>query len=104
MGNFGILQQKPMLTLADFLTQRIEPWARSRSAWSWYWSGIRPLLQAKSIAGIDLNEITSEAAAGYAAHRQSSVVAGTMNRELRVLRRVLRLAVEWGLLTQAPKI
>src|SRR5262250_1832398 len=57
MGNFGILQQKPMLTLADFLTQRIQPWAHSRSAWPWYWSGIRPLLQAKSISSIALNEI-----------------------------------------------
>jgi integrase len=103
MGNFGLLQKKPILTLGDFLKQRIEPWARARSAWPWYWSGMRPLLQAK-IAGLALNEITGETAAGYAAHRQTSVVVGTVNRELRVLRRVLRLAVEWGLLSQTPKI
>lgn len=104
MGNFGILQQKPTLKLGDFLKQRIEPWARCRSAWPWYWSGIRPLLQSKNIANTTLNQITSETAAAYAAERQSHVVTGTVNRELRVLRRVLRLAVEWGLLSQAPKI
>lgn len=103
-GNFGILQQRPALTLAEFLKQRIEPWARARSVWPWYWAGIRPLLQAKSIAGLPLDEVNSEVATGFAAHRQVSVAVGTVNRELRVLRRALRLAVEWGLLTQAPKI
>ena len=98
------VSKKVMPTLGDFLKQRVEPWARARSAWPWYWAGIRPLLEAKSIAGLALNEITSEVAGGYAAHRQASVVIGTVNRELRVLRRVLRLAVEWGLLSQAPKI
>jgi integrase len=103
-GEVGIREKKPVPPLAEFLKHRIEPWARSRSAWQWYWSGLRPLLATKSIASLPLSEVTSEAAAGYAAHRQASVVVGTVNRELRVLRRVLRLAVEWGLLAQAPKI
>jgi hypothetical protein len=29
---------------------------------------------------------------------------GTINRELRVLRRVMRLVVEWGMLEKAPKV
>src|SRR5215471_5283431 len=66
MGNFGILQKKVIPTLGDFLKQRVEPWARARSAWPWYWAGIRPLLESKSIAGLALNEVTSEVAAGYA--------------------------------------
>ena len=94
MGNFGILQKKVMPTLGDFLKMRVEPWAQARSAWPWYRAGIRPLLGAKSITGLAMNAVTSEVAAGYAAHRQASVVVGTVNREQRVLCRVLRLAVE----------
>jgi integrase len=92
-------------TLAEFLSSRIEPWAKTRSSWQWYRSGIRPLVQCKSLADMPLDCITSEAVAGYAAHRQShELQAGTINRELRVLRRVLRLGVEWGLLERSPKV
>src|SRR5579864_3615810 len=73
--------------------------------WLWYRSGMRPLLQHKSTAVMNLDSITSETVAGYAAHRQSrGLQIGTINRELRVLRRVLRLAVEWGLIDRAPKV
>ena len=52
-----------------------------------------------------LDSITSESIADYVGHRQSSgLEAGTINRELRVLRRCLRLAVEWGILERAPKV
>ena len=52
-----------------------------------------------------LDSITSETVAAYAAHRQSrALVASSVNRELRVLRRVLRLAVEWGILERVPKV
>jgi hypothetical protein len=54
---------------------------------------------------MQLDNITSETVADYAAHRQSlGLEVGTINRELRVLRRVLRLAVEWGLLDRTPRI
>jgi integrase len=63
------------------------------------------LLQHRAIAGAKIDGITSETVAGYAAHRQSQQLeVGTINRELRVLRRVLRLAVEWGLVDRAPKV
>lgn len=52
-----------------------------------------------------LDRITSESVADYARHRQSQELeAGTINRELRVLRRCLRLAVEWGLLERTPRV
>jgi integrase len=35
---------------------------------------------------------------------RSGLEVGTVNRELRVLRRVLRLGVEWGLIERAPKV
>ena len=104
-GEVGIREKKPIPTLSDFCSNRVEPWAKMRPSWPWYRSGIRPLLKYRAIAATRLDNITSETVADYAAHRQSEGrEAGTINRELRVLRRVLRLAVEWGLLERTPKV
>lgn len=104
-GEVGIRERRPSPTLAEFFSKRIEPWAKVRPSWLWYRSGIRPLLAYREIAGTKLDCITSESVAEYAGHRQSSrLQPGTINRELRVLRRCLRLAVEWGALERAPKV
>ena len=104
-GEVGIRDKKPVPTLSNFCSKRVEPWAKVRASWLWYRSGIRPLLQYNAIAGMDLDSITSESVADYAAHRQAiGLAVGTVNRELRVLRRVLRLGVEWGLTERAPKV
>ena len=94
-----------MPTLLNFCSNRVEPWAKVRPSWLWYRSGMRPLLGYRAIAGMNLDHITSEVVADYAAHRQSrGLEVGTVNRELHVLRRVLRLGVEWGLIERAPKV
>jgi len=104
-GEVGIREKKSVPTLAEFLTNRIEPWAKPRSAWLWYRGGLRPLLKYRPLANLHLEEITGEHAADFAAHRLSEgLQAGSINTSLRVLRRVLRLAVEWGLLETAPNI
>jgi integrase len=104
-GEVGIRDKKPVPTLAEFCLIRVEPWAKVRPSWIWYRSGIRPLLAYRSIAGTKLDSITSETVADYARHRQSrGLEVGTINRELRVLRRCIRLAVEWGLIERAPKV
>lgn len=52
-----------------------------------------------------LDEVRGEHAAGFAAWRLAQeIVPGTINSSLRVLRRILRLAVEWGVIEVAPKI
>ena len=92
-------------TLGVFCEKRIEPWANLLRSRLWFRSGVRPLLKYDPIAALQLDNITSESVADYAAHRQSlGLEVGTINRELRVLRRVLRLAVEWGLLDRTPRI
>jgi integrase len=54
---------------------------------------------------LELDQITTETIAGYAADRQAQgLKTGSINRELRILRRVLRLAAEWGVISQAPKV
>jgi integrase len=64
------------------------------------------LLTFAAIADAPLNAITGETVSRYARHRQevpeNSVV--TVNGDLRTLRRVLHLAVEWGKLERAPAI
>ncbi len=64
------------------------------------------LLTFAAIADAPLDAITGETVSRYARHRQevpeNSVV--TVNGDLRTLRRVLHLAVEWGKLDRVPAI
>jgi hypothetical protein len=63
---------------------------------------MKPLLESP-IAKVAMDAITSETIADYIAHR-GGYATGTVNRELRVLRRSLRLAVEWKVLETAPAV
>ena len=107
-GDAGIKEKKPVPTLAHFLNDDIEPWAKKRKKWQWYQSGIRPLLRYKEIAGKQLDAITSDVVLEYASARKTrkgkDPAIGTMNRELRVLRCVLNRAVEKKLFDKAPEI
>jgi integrase len=104
-GEVGIRDKKSIPSLAEFLEHRIEPWAKRRTSWIWYRAGMRALLRYKPLANLRLNEIQGEQAGDFAAHRLSEgLQAGSINTSLRVLRRVLRLAVEWGVLESAPKM
>jgi integrase len=105
-GEAGLGEKPATPTLAKFLVDRVRPWAQKQkpTTATWYRSGINPLLSS-AIKDCQLDAITSETIAGYRAQRETEGRAvGTVNRELRVLRRCLRLAVEWGVLQQAPKV
>jgi integrase len=57
----------------------------------------------------DLKTLTSELAAEFATHRQSNnweqqLAISTVNASIRVLRRVLKIAVEWEVIDRMPKI
>jgi len=110
-GEVGIREKKPVPTLAHFCSERFEPWAKSnfergcRSTWVWYRAGVRAILGYKPIAKLGLDEIREEQLADFAAHRQArGLQISYINGSLRVLRRVLRLAVQWGVLESCPKI
>ena len=108
-GEVGIREQKAAPTVTEFIAQRFEPWAEaSTSAKTWvdyYRPGIRVILRYKPLAGLRLDEVTSEKAADFAAWRQSSgLQVSSVNSSLQVLRRVMRLATEWGLVEVAPRI
>lgn len=110
-GEVGIREKKPAPTLNDFLTRRFEPWAKARfernvpKTWLWYRTTMRAVLKHKPLASAPLDEITSEKVSAFAAHRQSlKMQVSSVNNSLRALRRMLRLAVEWGALEVAPQV
>ena len=52
-----------------------------------------------------MDMIAGDLVAGYVAYRQAEGLNVTsINRELQILRRILRLGVEWGRIDRAPKI
>src|SRR5271170_358282 len=111
-GEVGLRDKKPSVTLAEFIDNRFEPWARatfekaSPKTWfDWYRVGLRAIKAYKRLADSKLNEITSVTLADFAAYRQShGLQVSTINSSLRVVRRVLRLAVEWGAADSSPKV
>ena len=111
-GEVGIREKKPVPTLAEFIDNRFEPWAKatfeksSPKTWfDWYRVGLRAIKGYKPLADSKLNEITSETLAEFAAYRQTKgLQVSTINGSLRVARRVLRLAVEWGAVESSPKV
>jgi integrase len=110
-GEVGIREPKSIPIFAEFCSGRVEPWARAtfekpcRKNWLWYRTGIRALTAYKQLAGARLDQIAGELASGFAAHRlREGMEVSTANNSLRVLRRILNLAVEWGVLSTAPKI
>src|SRR5439155_8072450 len=110
-GEVGIREKKPAPTLSEFCEKRFEPWVKSTTAlktWlDFYRVGLRAIKGYRPLAGRKLDEITSENAAEFAAQRRAQkggLQVSTVNSSLRVLRRALRQAAEWGLLQTVPKI
>jgi len=112
-GEVGFRDRKVVPTLEDFIRDRFEPWAKSQfehnspKTWrDWYRCNLRVLSGYAPLAKKRLDQITSEDLAGFAAHRQSGgLQVSTVNSSLRLLRRVFRLAGEWGAFeTALPKI
>jgi integrase len=110
-GLVGIREKKPVPTLEEFCKNRIEPWAKATfqkpapKTWLWYCFGLKALRSYKKLANLKLDEIGNEQAADFAAFKQTDEwQVSTINSSLRALRRVLRLAVEWGEIPNAPKI
>jgi integrase len=107
-GEVGIRERKPIPTLRVF-SQRFDQWAKSatsRKTWlDHYGPGLHSILAYPQLADLRLDEITSEHALDFAGWRQSrGMQVSSVNSYLRVLRRILHLAVEWGTLEHAPKI
>lgn len=111
-GEVGIREKKPAPVLSDFVEKRIEPWARARfeksspKTWrDYYRVGLLAIKNYRPLANAKLNEITSETVADFAAHRLSAgLQISSVNSSLQILRRTLRLAVEWGAVASSPNV
>ncbi len=111
-GEVGIVDKQPAPTLAKFIEDRFEPWARasfeqaSPKTWTgWYRTQLANISSYAPLVNRKLGSITSEHIADYAAFLQTKEwQPSSVNSSLRVLRRVLRLAVEWGTADSAPKV
>jgi len=110
-GEVGIRDKKPVPTTRSFCEQRVEPWAKSTfgqaapKTWLWYCFGINAVKNSATLGNLQINEIGPELVAEFASERQrDGLQISSINSCLRALRRVLRLAVEWGVLESSPKV
>jgi hypothetical protein len=71
-GEVGIRERKPAPTLSEFCEKRFEPSVKSTTSpktWlDFYRVGLRAIKDYRALAGLRLDEITSENAAEFAAH------------------------------------
>jgi integrase len=106
-GNWGVLDSKPRLTLAEFLKGHFLPFVETEfktkpNSRDYYTYGTANLL-ASDLTALQLDHITGQHVTGYIA-QHGHLKATTINRDLRTLRRALSLAVEWGKLDRMPKV
>jgi len=106
-GEVGFREKRPVPTLAGFLEKEFLPFVETKCAAKpatvrYYQYGAQTL-KAADCAGLPLDSITDQHAAGYAAQR-AALSPSTVNCGLRTLRRALSLAYQWGKIERQPKV
>jgi integrase len=107
----GIRDCTPVPTLKEFADADFLPFIESRFAdkpktLEYYRNGLKNITRYPPLAGATLDTITADKIAGFvAARRESGLEVSSINRQLEVLRRALKLAMEWGKVEKAlPKV
>jgi integrase len=101
-GEVGIVDRKPVPTLAKFADEKFLPFIRATKAEkprtvTFYETTVKNLKSYAKLANIPMDRITSEVIGAFVAHRQASEMqVSTINRELATVRRIFNLAQEWG--------
>ena len=110
-GEVGIRNRVPVPTLKDFAEKDFKPYIESRFAnkpktLEYYRTGLKNLNGYPPLAGCTLDTITAEKISGFIAkRREAGLEVSSINRQLEVLRRMLKLAMEWGKVERAlPKV
>jgi integrase len=107
-GEVGIRDRAPIPTLQQFIEQEFRPFVESRfqdkpKTLEYYRMGMKHLLGHAPLANSALDEITNQKITGFVEkRRERGLQVSSINRQLEVLRRMLRLAVEWGKLDKVP--
>ncbi len=116
-GEVGIRERKKAPTLAqfaerDFLPFVLSTFAAKPKTLAYYQNGVHRLLASERLATERLDALTSDRVAEYVTKRQQAkgkrgrpLQVASVNRELQVLRRMFRLAEEWGKVERAlPRV
>jgi integrase len=110
-GEVGIKDRAPIPTLKDFAERYFAPYIATRfeskfKTLEYYQTGLKNLNRYAPLANCALDGITAERIAGFVAtRREAGLEVSTINRQLEVLRRMLKLAMEWGKVEKAlPKV
>jgi hypothetical protein len=110
-GEVGIRERKPAPTVAEFSENDFMPHVRARFAdkpatLAYYQIQVKHLTGYSPLAGAAVDAITPEIISGFVEKwRAAEYEVSSINRALQVLRRMLRLAVEWGKVEKAaPRI
>jgi len=110
-GEVGIREKKFAPTLKDFAEQDFLPhvigrFAEKPKTIEYYNTQVRHLTGHAPLAGTAVDCVTREIIAGFISKRRDAgYQVSSINRALQVLRRMLRLAVEWGKTDKAaPRI
>ena len=112
-GEVGIREKKLVPTLAQFADIDFLPFVRATSKETpntvrFYENSVKTLKAYSKLASLPLDAITADLIGGFVAHRQSQrqdrrnskpLEVSTINRDLATLRRMFRLAQEWGRVT-----
>lgn len=108
-GEFG-LEERPTAPTLFVFCDRIEKWAKARfektvpKNWAWYEYNLK-ILRKSSFASKKLDQITNEDVAKFVSKRfAEDRLPATINSTIRVLRRIMNLAVEWRVISLAPKL
>jgi Phage integrase, N-terminal SAM-like domain len=109
-GEVGIRDRAPVPTLKDFARLDFLPHVETRFAdkattLAYYRVNIRHLVEYGPLANTALDAITAELIGGFIAKRRAAgYQVSSINRVLQVLRRMLKLAEEWGKVPKAAKV
>jgi integrase len=104
----GIRDRAAVPTLKEFAEKDFKPYIESRftnrpKTLEYYRTGLKNLSGYAPLAGCILDTITAERISGFVAkRREAGLEVSSINRQLEVLRRMLKLAVEWGKVEKAP--
>jgi integrase len=107
-GEVGIRDRKAFPTLSEFADQRFLPFVEARFAdkpktLEYYKTGLKRIREFPDLAGSRLDAVSQSEITDFTQSlRADGLQVTSMNRVLEMLRRMLRLAVEWGELAKAP--
>ncbi len=107
-GEVGIEERTPVPTLKEFAQRFIDAiqvrCADHPRTIEFYAEKLSRLLEFEPLANARLDRIGEKVIERYIQHRRKHVEPGTVNRQLATLRRLLRLAYDWEVISRVPRI